>query len=328
MDRPLDRITALAEGLRDSATMFSLTNGDALVNLGAFWDARYTWDFVQDIKLKGCAYIPFIYDILAVEVPELCEGGTVRDFGDALPRTLRDATAIITASKAVEASIRSYETSISSAPQRISVVPLAHQIPRKLECGLDASVNFVPMLKEPFVLCVGTFEPRKNQVRLAGVWADLSLEIEDLPTLVFVGKIGWLDASEFLLLDTLAQASQRIVYFYDIPDHKLVELFRTCLFSVYVPITEGWGLPVGESLAFHKACVASASGGIPEVGGEFPVYVDPLNPEAIKVALRRLVLDLDYRKGLEENIRSNFGVRAWSDFTAGLLGAVADLLRA
>ena len=58
-------------------------------------------------------------------------------------------------------------------------------------------------------------------------------------------------------------------------DVELALLYRKCLLTMFPSLAEGWGLPVGESLAYGKICIASRAGAIPEVGGELVDYVDP-----------------------------------------------------
>ncbi len=319
----------IGQDLHDTARLIELASGDALVSLGTFWDRRYASEFIQRLTQAGCAYVPFIYDLIPLEYPDLCEAETVVQFGRALPQILRDATVVLTASRAVETAVRSFVVGNGMAQPSIRVVPLAHQLPPGQRDGNKVPVqrppNDRPGLNERFVLCVGTFEPRKNQVRLAEAWATLAREITDLPILALVGKIGWLGGTDFLRLDALARISGKIMLLHGLSDVRLAELYRNCLFTVFVPITEGWGLPVGESLAFGKACVASATGSIPEVGGVFPVYVDPLDAKAMMATLRRLVIDAAYRRRLEGAISRDFRARGWSDVATELLTAIDGL---
>lgn len=321
------RTDVLGQQLFDAACLILVAPGDVLINLGAFWNARYTSKFVRDLAKTGCAYIPLIYDLLAFELPELCEVETARSFDEALPRALSDATALLTVSRAVETAIRSYTAAKKIIQLPIRIVPLAHQMPSwgNYTSNGDDTPNSWRGLDEPFVLSVGTFEPRKNQLRLAKVWATLAADIKDLPVLALVGKIGWLSADDFLKLDQLVQTSCKIALLHEVSDVQLADLYRRCLFTVFVPISEGWGLPVGESLASNKVCVASSGGGIPEVAGAFPIYVDPYDLEAIAAVLRKLVSDPTCRREFEENIKINFRSRVWSDVVRDLLQAVAEL---
>ena len=61
-------------------------------------------------------------------------------------------------------------------------------------------------------------------------------------------------------------SAARIVVVHDVTDVELDLLYRKCMLTMFPSFVEGWGLPVGESLAHGKICLCSAAGGIPEVG--------------------------------------------------------------
>ena len=60
-------------------------------------------------------------------------------------------------------------------------------------------------------------------------------------------------------------------------DADLKVLYEGCLFTLFPSFYEGWGLPVTESLAFGKPCIASNRSSIPEAGGKLARYIDPNN---------------------------------------------------
>jgi glycosyltransferase involved in cell wall biosynthesis len=62
---------------------------------------------------------------------------------------------------------------------------------------------------------------------------------------------------------------------FDVTDVELDLLYRKCLLTMFPSFAEGWGLPVGESLAYGKISIASRAGAIPEVGGELSDYINP-----------------------------------------------------
>jgi hypothetical protein len=76
----------------------------------------------------------------------------------------------------------------------------------------------------------------------------------------------------------------------------------------------GFGLPIGESLAYKKPCIASNTTSMPEVGGRFVRYVDPWNQSEGYAVVRDTILD---PKGLLEwttDIEANFRPKTWQEF--------------
>ena len=160
----------------------------------------------------------------------------------------------------------------------VSVIPLAHEFLSALRRD-PASLwraDIEAVAQPPFVLCVGTIEPRKNGLKLLEAWRRIIAEFKDAaPRLLFVGKRGWM-TSEFE--DAMASSDGLggfVKVIADASDADLAALYKRCLFTVYPSYYEGWGLPVGESLWFGKTCVTSKTSSMPEVGADMCVYVDP-----------------------------------------------------
>jgi hypothetical protein len=78
------------------------------------------------------------------------------------------------------------------------------------------------------------------------------------------------------------------------------------LFTVYSSLYEGWGLPVAESLALGKSCIASDASSLPEVGGDFPEYIDPTDVSAWADRLSFYIDNPDAVREREEKIRSEY----------------------
>ena len=84
---------------------------------------------------------------------------------------------------------------------------------------------------------------------------------------------------------------------------ELRQAYRSCLFTVFPSLCEGWGLPVAESLVQGKFCVASNCTSIPEVGGDLIDYFDPTDDDDALAKIERVLLDPVYlaarRRGCE-----------------------------
>ena len=104
-------------------------------------------------------------------------------------------------------------------------------------------------------------------------------------------------------------------------DRELTWLYQSCLFTAYVSLAEGWGLPIGESLWLGKTCLASGTTSMPEVGGNDVVYVDPTSIDEIAVGLGRLLDE----EGLAQRLASQIDrsrLRTWRDVGRDLAAAL------
>lgn len=132
---------------------------------------------------------------------------------------------------------------------------------------------------EPFVLVLGTREPRKNHQLIFDMLARRP-GILDHYRFVFVGSAGWLeDRVSVPAAVRRGFESGRILHAGFIDEYTKYKLLRTCAFTIYASLFEGFGLPVLESLSLGKPCIASCSSSLPEAGREGALFFDPLSVE-------------------------------------------------
>jgi glycosyltransferase involved in cell wall biosynthesis len=169
------------------------------------------------------------------------------------------------------------------ANQKMDLLPV-HQVSLAREPGklvpVDSNVSPViaEIISKDYVLCVGTIEVRKNPAYLFNIWKLMVRSGRaNVPTLVFAGRKGWMVQDFMDQLKACNYLEGRIVLVHDATDAELDLLYRKCMFTMFPSFAEGWGLPLGESLARGKISICSNVGGIPEVGGKLLDYIDPYN---------------------------------------------------
>lgn len=136
----------------------------------------------------------------------------------------------------------------------------------------------------PYVLFVGTLEPRKN---LAGLLQAVSfLDRADL-TLVVAGPDGWgVDGTEHL-----AAVPGPVVRAGFVAEGELAALQRGAAAFCFPSFAEGFGLPVLEAMGAGAAVVTSSGTATAEVAGDAAVLVDPHDPRALAAAIAQVVDD-------------------------------------
>jgi glycosyltransferase involved in cell wall biosynthesis len=176
------------------------------------------------------------------------------------------------------------------------------------------------------VLFVSTIEARKNHRLLVKVWRRL-LErhgADAVPALIFAGQIGWLVDDLLAELTASDYLHGKIVLVPGLSDAELRQAYRSALFTVFPSLCEGWGLPVAESLAHGKFCVAANSTSIPEVGGDLVDYFDPTNDDDALAKIERLLLDPCYLAAREARLRAEYRPRTWTDCVQALIGKLDE----
>jgi glycosyltransferase involved in cell wall biosynthesis len=166
----------------------------------------------------------------------------------------------------------------------------------------------------PFVLAVGTVEIRKNHGLLVDVWRRL----ESPPLLVIAGRDGWL-ADLDGRLDAESAVRSHVIRLRDVNDAQLGRLYDASLFTVYPSRYEGWGLPVAESLARGKICVASDATSIPEIAPTLTELCDPRDVAAWTATIRRFAFDDEGRRRREAQIRAEYRCTSWSETVKEIL---------
>jgi glycosyltransferase involved in cell wall biosynthesis len=150
---------------------------------------------------------------------------------------------------------------------------------------------------DPYVLWVGTLEPRKNLPVLVEAFRILA-EQHDVPhRLVIVGPPGWLDTeSDFR---TPAEAlGERIHFTGPVRADRLLALYRGADLFAFPSLHEGFGLPVLESMAQSTAVLCADIPVLREVGGDAARFVPANEPEAWADAMAKLLQDDDARAAL------------------------------
>jgi alpha-1,3-rhamnosyl/mannosyltransferase len=193
----------------------------------------------------------------------------------------RLADAVIVPSIATAAEVRR----ISGVRRdRVTVIPYAAQ--RPMAPATASEIRRVTeshgLADQPYLLALGTLEPRKNHRRLIAAFESLVATGSIAPStrLVLVGGTGWrhqaiLDAIE---ISPVRDQIRRLGY---VPAEDLEGLLTGARVVAYVSLYEGFGLPVVEAMACGAATVTSSASSMPEVAGNAAFLVDPTRVESI-----------------------------------------------
>ena len=168
-----------------------------------------------------------------------------------------------------------------------------------------------------------SFPPLKFE-RIIGCLSEYGNDCWSGTALTFAGQIGWL--VDGLLADLKANEypNGKIMLMRGLSDAELQQAYRSCLFTVFPSLCEGWGLPIAESLAHGKFCVASNHTSIPEAGGDLIDYFDPLNEDDALAKIERPLIDPGYLAAREAQLRAEYRVRTWGDCVHALIGALDE----
>ena len=301
--------------------------GDVLLSPGAPWSVAGFAELAAELKGRyGMRLALLVHDLAPLRRPEWFDPAAVTRFRNWLEATLPLCATVLAVSAHTAADLEAYarETGIAlSSP--VLPVPLGATFP----AGEAAAA---PGLPRPgrYVLFVSTLEARKNHALVVNVWRKLMDEVRQgrrdagsVPELVFAGRVGAMVADLVQQLDNMAYLRGRIRLIRDPTDAELLALYQGCLFTIFPSLFEGWGLPVTESLALGKPCLASNATAIPEAGGALSRYFDPENVGSAHRAVSALLDDPAAIASWQDQVRREFQPRPWSDTARAILAGVA-----
>lgn len=179
-----------------------------------------------------------------------------------------------------------------------------------------------PELAGPYVLAVGTLEPRKNLERLLDAWIALDPVVRGQHALALVGPRGWDDAG---IVAKAEQAGAQLLG--RVSDAELRALYAGASAFAYPSLYEGFGLPPLEAMAAGAPVLTSAVSSLPEVVGDAAVLVDPLDVGAITDGLARLLSDAAYAQQLRAAGRARAAQFTWARTAEQTLAAVRAIAR-
>ncbi len=139
-------------------------------------------------------------------------------------------------------------------------------------------------LTKPYILFVGTLEPRKNVKNLIKAFNRLKLKRKIPHQLLLVGQDGWLCDEVYDEIDR-SPARGDILRMGYVNDADIPRLMNGADCFIYPSFYEGFGLPVLEAMQCGTPVITSNCSSLPEVGGDACVYIEPGSVESITEAL-------------------------------------------
>lgn len=163
---------------------------------------------------------------------------------------------------------------------------------------------------KPFLLYVGTLQPRKNVTTLIKAFSIVKKTFPELE-LIIAGKKGWLFDEIFKLIEEMGL--EDCVYFTGfITDQQLAYLYQNARCLILPSLYEGFGLPILEAMSFGCPVISSFTASLPEIGGDACMYFDPKIVDDLVEKIQQLLTNKQLSTELTEKGKLRIREFSWS----------------
>lgn len=264
---------------------------------------------LPELRAKGVEVVNVHYDLTPVLFPDYFAHSLLAVFEDFIRAEEQYATRIVCISKAVADEL----TRHAGRALPITVVPL----------GIDHIVRSASVRTQSSrrtLVHVGTIEPRKGIETVVAAFDRLAPEFDDLD-LLLIGREGWKAADIAARVRAHREFGHRLRWIEgasdDVVARALADAFCVLVASRY----EGYGLPVVEALARGAVVVSTNGGALGEVAPDLVDLVPVGDADAMAVAVRRYLVDLDVWQERRQRIEA-WTPPSWDDTTTAIVRVI------
>ncbi len=264
-----------------------------------------------------------VYDLIPVSAPETLRTWEEDSFAHHLT-ALRESDRLVAISRSSADEYRGWRSMLAAVGRpgpTITSATLPATVPPSDENTLALARQRFVVGGLPLVLVVGSAEPRKNHLPILHA-AEVLWRRGLRFSLTFIGGRSWGGTEFDATLAALQAAERPIERATGITDEFMYAAYRLARFTMFPSLTEGYGLPVAESLAVGTPVITSGFGSMAEIADRGALLVDPRDDESILSAMEALLTDdgllqrlRDEAKGRPTSSWQDYAERCWSLLT-------------
>ncbi|MGH9472687.1 MAG: glycosyltransferase family 4 protein [Terriglobales bacterium] len=250
-----------------------------------------------------------IHDVVPLDHPEWLNPRFAAWYRYLIPRLVLRARRVIAISEFTKSRLLA---TTGVRPERVAVIH--HGLDPRFAPQPELAVAAVRArlgLRGPYLLALGSLEPRKNLTGLLRAWAALPEIERGANRLVLAGGAG----HSAVFAPAPLELPEGATWIGHVADELLPALYSGATAFAYLSFYEGFGKPPLEAMACGTPVLTSGAGALAEVAGGAALTADPHDSAAIAQALRRLLADAALRGELRE-----LGLRQAAQFTWATAG--------
>ncbi len=274
-------------------------------------------------SLRGTPSAPVIHDLTYIDLPEYVSAKLRSDLTRFVPRQIKRSAFIITVSEFTKQRIVDY---YGVAPERIVVTPIPPEPPRPVAADRRETVLRELGITKPYILFVGTIEPRKNITKLIDGYLQLPEALRTSHQLVVAGRVGWNCEAE--LAKFKETAGQGVLHLGYISDEARDILYQSATLFSTASHYEGFGMPILEAMNYGTPCALSDIPIFTEVAGDAAYFFNQDDPASIASKFEELLENPAARERLSQKALAHAATYSWDTVAERVHEAITTYLAA
>jgi len=269
-----------------------------------FWTIFGLSKYLRKQKSLDLFFSPTHYAPIFISMPQVISilDVSYKHFPDMFPKkdllklaiwgkfSIRNSKKIITISDSSRSDIiNEYKVK----PDQVEVIPLGI---KDIKVSKMNKNDFIKkyQVDSPYVLFVGTLQPRKNIVKLIEAFSKIDNKDIDL---VIVGRKGW-DYEKIFNAPEQYGISKRVKFIENVTNEDLPLFYKNAEVFVLPSLYEGFGLPILEAMQYGCPVITSNISSLPEAGGDAAIYFDPNDANDIALNISKVLSSTKLREDM------------------------------
>jgi glycosyltransferase involved in cell wall biosynthesis len=279
-------------------------------------------NFVSLPTIQRIKKIVVVHDLIFEDSPEYLQPANRKFLKRFVPSSVKNADLVVAVSENTKKEIIEH---YKISPSKIIVVTPAvdHSEFKSMPGQAVQDVTAKFGIKKPYILTVGTLEPRKNLIGVLNAFELLPESIKEKHSLVLVGGKGWLDSEIQHKYEQLNKKYSVVKTGY-VEDDDLPALYSGAKVFVYPSFYEGFGIPPLEAMACGAPVITSDNSSLPEVVGSAAIMVKATETRSLADKIEEVLTNKDLADNLSKQGLKQSYKFSWEDSARKLIEALKE----
>jgi len=212
------------------------------------------------MKAAELRVVVLVHDVIPLDYPQFTKAGIAPVFRRKLGAVAAHADLVVYSTRDAQQRAEAHLARMGRVPRGV-VASLGVPVPQPDRAALPPQID----LRPPYMVTLGTVEPRKNHALLLDVW-----DLQPAVRLLILGGRGWAEPDLF----TRIAATPGVEWHAGLSDGAVAAVLEGAAALLAPSLAEGFGLPVVEAAALGVPIIATDLAVTRDLLGDYPVYLD------------------------------------------------------